>query len=136
MATFTPAALAAAQTARGRGFDANFEDDRYAGNRGMFDSVDSAPSVKVPAEKSVEGWVLFVTGLTEEHSENDLMDLFSDFGEVKQLRLPLSRITGDPHGFALIMYEDVNSAVEAIDQLDNAECLGTVLHVSWAFDKQ
>lgn len=101
----------------------------------MFDTLPEQTST-IPAAKSAEGWVLFVTGILEEHNENDILDLFSDFGEVKQLRIPLNRNSGFPYGFALVQYADLLSAKEAINQLDGAECLGTVLQVTWAFQKQ
>ncbi|KAJ2036707.1 hypothetical protein H4S03_003467 [Coemansia sp. S3946] len=86
-------------------------------------------------QRSVEGWVIVATGVHEEAREEDLRDLFSDYGKVRNLHLNLDRQTGYVKGYALIEYAAQSEAEQAIRKASGKKLLGKPLTVDFAFVK-
>ncbi|PVU90438.1 hypothetical protein BB559_004623 [Furculomyces boomerangus] len=87
-------------------------------------------------EKSVEGWVILVTGLHEECKEEDMFDRFGEYGEIKNLHLNLDRQTGFVKGYALVEYDLLKSAENAIKGENGNKLLGKEITVGFAFLQQ
>ncbi|KAL7113477.1 hypothetical protein ABFS83_04G061400 [Erythranthe nasuta] len=120
---------------KGRGFrdEAAAESDRSARMSARFDSLDSEGGPG--PERSIEGWIVLVTGVHEEAQEDDLQNAFGEFGEIKNLHLNLDRRTGFVKGYALIEFENFEEAQKTISEMDGTELLTQTITVDWAFSK-
>ncbi|XP_010536103.1 PREDICTED: RNA-binding protein 8A-B-like [Tarenaya hassleriana] len=122
----------AAKKTKGRGFREEPDSDRQ--RRLSSRDFDSLGSDGGPGpQRSVEGWIILVTGVHEEAQEDDLLNAFGEFGEIKNLHLNLDRRTGFVKGYALIEYEKFEEAKSTISQMNGAELLTQTVNVDWAF---
>ncbi|XP_010544178.1 PREDICTED: RNA-binding protein 8A-B isoform X2 [Tarenaya hassleriana] len=117
---------------KGRGFREGPDSDRQ--RRLSSRDFDSLGSDGGPGpQRSIEGWIILATGVHEEAQEDDLLNAFGEFGEIKNLHLNLDRRTGFVKGYALIEYEKFEEAQKAISEMNGAELLTQTVNVDWAF---
>lgn len=84
---------------------------------------------------AVEGYIIFASGIHEEAQEDQVYDLFSDFGNLKNLHVNLDRKSGYLKGYALVEYEGLAEAQKAINKLNGEDFMGKKLTVGFAFKK-
>ena len=80
-------------------------------------------------ETVAESGRLFVRNLSYEATEDDLTALFSAFGPLAEVTLPVDRLTKKIKGFAFITYVMPENAVEAFGKLDGTSFQGRQLHL-------
>ena len=75
---------------------------------------------------------IYIGNLSFQASEEDIRDVFAEYGEVSRISLPIDRETGRKRGFAFVDMADEAKEDQAISELDGAEWLGRELRVNKA----
>ncbi len=75
---------------------------------------------------------IYVGNLAFQATEDDLKEVFAEYGAVSRVSLPTDRETGRKRGFAFVEMEDESKEDAAIAELDGAEWLGRELKVNKA----
>lgn len=75
---------------------------------------------------------IYVGNLSYRATQEDLEAVFSDYGTVKRVQLPMDRESGRVRGFAFVDMEEEAQEDAAIEALDGAKWMGRDLRVNKA----
>ena len=79
---------------------------------------------------------IYIGNLSFQAEQEDLLDLFSQYGEVKSASLPLDRETGRKRGFGFVEMNTDADEQKAIDDLQNVEWMGRMIRVNKATPRE
>ena len=79
---------------------------------------------------------IYVGNLSYEINQEDLNEVFTEYGTVKRVHIPTDRETGRVRGFAFVEMESEASEDKAIKALDGAEWMDRELKVNKARPRQ
>jgi cold-inducible RNA-binding protein len=72
---------------------------------------------------------LFIGNLNPQTTEDSLRTLFSEFGEIVSVKVPIDAETGSPRGFGFVEMADKFEGFDAIDNIDGIYFEGQVITV-------
>ena len=75
---------------------------------------------------------IYIGNLSYEATQDDLTQVFAEYGTVKRVQVPTDRDTGRMRGFAFVEMETEEEEEAAIEALDGAEWMGRDLKVNKA----
>jgi RNA recognition motif-containing protein len=78
---------------------------------------------------------VYISNLSYEVKESDLKQIFSEYGSVKRVRLPINKKTGEQRGFAFVEMETDAEEAAAIEALLGTEWMGRSLKVNKAITR-
>jgi len=70
--------------------------------------------------------------LSFEAEEDDLRNIFDEYGKVSRISMPKDRETGKKRGFAFVEMDSDEEEEKAIEALDGAEWMGRIIKVNKA----
>ena len=78
---------------------------------------------------------IYIGNLSFDAEIEDIVGVFSSYGEVKDCKIPLDRETGRKRGFAFVEMANEADEKTAIDDLQDVEWMGRAIRVTKARPK-
>lgn len=75
---------------------------------------------------------IYVGNLSYDVTEDDLREVFAEYGSVKEVQIPVDRETRKKRGFGFVEMVTDDEETKAINELDGAEWMTRVLKVNKA----
>jgi len=75
---------------------------------------------------------LYVGNLSYDTRDDDLQELFSEYGQVVSAKVVMDRDTGRPRGFGFVEMGTAEEAQKAIQELDGKDFMGRAIKVNVA----
>jgi len=75
---------------------------------------------------------IYIGNLSFEAEEDDLRNIFDEYGKVSRISMPKDRETGKKRGFAFVEMDSDDEEEKAIETLDGAEWMGRIIKVNKA----
>ncbi len=75
---------------------------------------------------------IYIGNLSFDATEEDLNEVFAEYGTVKRVQLPTDRETGRKRGFGFVEMNSDEEEAAAIEALDGAEWMGRDIRVNKA----
>jgi len=82
-----------------------------------------------PSEASA---TLFIGNLSWDATEDILWETFSEFGDVKSVRMPTDRESGRPKGFGYVEFSDIEAAKKAFEGAAGSEIAGRAIRIDYS----
>lgn len=79
---------------------------------------------------------IYISNLNSSITGQDLMSIFTPFGQVSDPEIVYDLFTGESRGFGYVTMEDASEAKKAITSLDKTECRSFTINVTEAVEKE
>ena len=112
---------------RGKNFNRNNNNDKGIANNNSDEIGD------IPENSNDE---LFVKGIGYDSTEDELRETFNKYGEIAQIKILKDKETQKSKGSGFVKFNEIKSAVKALNDADNLICQGRNLLVKYSNDKE
>lgn len=79
---------------------------------------------------------IFVGNLNYAITEDDMREIFEEYGELSSVKLITDKFTGRSKGFGFVEMPDADEAKKAIEELNGAEVEGRTMVVNESIEKK